>query len=344
MLPELRTPYLLFLGGESRLTFAKTASGIAQWCPERVAGQLRFPGNTLDLGVMDLTVAEAVDAGVGSLVIGVAPVGGAIGAEWVDVLLEAATAGVDIVNGLHHRLENVPGLSAAAAASGSALVNVRVPPLELPVGDGRKRSGRRLLTVGTDCAAGKKYTALSLSRALVARGVNATFRATGQTGIMIAGAGIPIDSVPGDFISGAAETISPDNTPDHWDVIEGQGSLFNASYAGVSLGLLHGSQPDAIVVCHEAGKTHIDSCHDLRLPSLAECIDLNLACARLTNPSVRCVGISINTSGLKASERHAYLQRMQQDIGLPCIDPILQGCEAIVEELLEVPPTEVGAA
>lgn len=331
---QLRSPYLLFLGEVDSATFVKTAAGIAHWRPERVAGQFRFPGNTLDLGLTDMTIAQAAEAGVGSLVIGVAPVGGLIGASWAPVLVEAAAVGIDIVNGLHHRLEDVPGLPEAANASGAALINVRIPPHNLPVGNGRKRSGRRLLTVGTDCAVGKKYTALAVTESLRNFGQVATFRATGQTGIMISGSGIPIDSVPADFISGAAELISPDNEAEHWDVIEGQGSLFNASYAGVSLGLLHGSQPDAIVVCHEAGKTMIDSCDDLPLPSIEACIALNLQCGRLTNPAVRCVGVSVNTSGLAAEEREPYLRKLAEETGLPCVDPVLQGCDAIARALL----------
>ncbi len=128
----------------------------------------------------------------------------------------------------------------------------------MPAGTGRKRSGQRVLTVGTDCALGKKYTALALTQALQAQGAKATFRATGQTGIMIAGAGVAIDAVIADFIAGAAETLSPDNAPDHWDVIEGQGALFHPAYAGVTLGLLHGSQPDALVLCHDPSRTTIE--------------------------------------------------------------------------------------
>ncbi len=148
------------------------------------------------------------------------------------------------------------------------MIDVRVPPPGIPIATGRKRSGRRLLTVGTDCALGKKYTALALARAFAARGVPTDFRATGQTGIMIAGAGIPMDAVVADFEAGAAEMLSPDAPPDHWDVIEGQGSLFHPSYACVSLGLLHGSQPDVIVVCHEPGRTGIVGLDAYRLPGL----------------------------------------------------------------------------
>ena len=285
---SMQAKYLVFIGEVSDLTYAKTASGMVQWCPDQVAGQLRFSGNTLDLGVPDLTLQQAVDAGARSFIIGVAPVGGTLSDQWVSVICEAARLGMDIVSGLHTRLEDIAGLSDIAEDTDVQLINVRVPPANIPVGNGQKRSGNRVLMVGTDCSVGKKYTALSLTNSLKSLGVDATFRATGQTGIMIAGTGIPVDAVVSDFVSGAAELISPANHADHWDVIEGQGSLFNASYAGVSLGLLHGSQPDAIVVCHDAAREHIISCSGHKVPSLAECIDLNLQCARLTNPKVRC--------------------------------------------------------
>ncbi len=245
-----------------------------------------------------------------------------------------AAAGFDIVSGLHHRLEEFPGLVATAESSGARLINVRAPADNLPIGTGEKRSGRRLLTVGTDCAIGKKYSALSITQCMKARGVNADFRATGQTGIMIAGQGVPADAVVADFIAGAAEVVSPANTEDHWDVIEGQGSLFNPSYAGVSLGLLHGSQPDAIVVCHDPTREVIDTARHLPLPGVAECIDLHLRCARLTNPDVRCVGVSVNTSGLDSGRRESYLAELSAELDLPCVDPIQDGCDAIVDEII----------
>jgi uncharacterized NAD-dependent epimerase/dehydratase family protein len=330
---RVKGPCLLFLGCTDDPVTAKTALGITQWCPERVAGQLRFEGNTLDLGVPDMNVPQALAAGVKSLIIGVAPVGGAIDQRWLAVLTEAAAAGLDVVSGLHTPLEAFSDVVQAAKASGSALINVRTPPANLPVGNGIKRSGKRVLTVGTDCAVGKKYTALALTKSLHDLGVKATFRATGQTGIMIAGNGIPIDAVVSDFVAGAAELVSPENDPDHWDVIEGQGSLFNPSYAGVSLGLLHGSQADAIVVCHDASRQAISSCPHMPLPSIADCIELNLRCGRLTNPEIRCVGISVNTSGLVSSERQAYLAAISQQTGLPCVDSMIDGCSAIAENI-----------
>jgi len=291
---------------------------------------LRFPGCTVDLGVPDLTIAEAVKAGVGSLLIGVAPVGGSVPAQWWQVMEEAALAGLDIVCGLHLKLADNPSIVAAAKRSGVRLIDVRVPPARLPVGTGLKRSGKRVLMVGSDCAIGKKYTALALDQAMREAGMKSTFRASGQTGIMIAGEGIPIDAVVADFISGAAELLSPDNDDDHWDVIEGQGSLFHPGYSGVSLGLLHGSQPDALVVCHDATRTAVSGWEHYALPTVAECIELHQVVGRRTNPRIRCVGISVNTSGLSEHARSEYLSNLSTEAGLPCVDPLIEGCGAIV--------------
>ncbi len=335
---QLNAPYLILIGSMADPTFAKTGFGIVQWRPDLVAGQLRFPGCTLDLGVPDMTVAEAVKSGVRSLVIGVAPVGGVVPDYWWDTIVEAAKAGLDIVCGLHFKLADFPAVAAAARESGARLIDVRNPPRKLPVGTGIKRSGKRVLMVGTDCAIGKKYTALALDAAMRAAGMKSTFRATGQTGIMLAGEGIAIDAVIADFIAGAAEAISPDNDADHWDVIEGQGSIFHPGYSGVSLGLLHGSQPDAFVLCHDATRTTVSGFEHYSLPSVREAIDMHVAMGRRTNPAIRCVGISVNTSMLAADKRLDYLQRLSAETGLPCVDPIIDGCGAILEHIKQLFP------
>src|SRR6185503_8511421 len=185
-----------------------------------------------------------------------------------------------------------------------------------PVASGRRRTGRRLLTVGTDCAVGKKYTALALARELRARGVDATFRATGQTGILIAGSGIPIDAVVSDFVAGAAETLSPDAAPDHWDVVEGQGSLFHPAYAGVTLGLVHGTQPDLLVLCHEASRREIDDYPDHPIPLLAEALRRYREAAALTNPGVEWLGVSLNTGGLAAAAGEQALEAARAETTL----------------------------
>jgi uncharacterized NAD-dependent epimerase/dehydratase family protein len=252
-------------------------------------GQLRLTADTVDLGLPDYDVAAAAGDGAKTLVIGTAVIGGAIPEAWIDLLVGALHAGLDVAAGVHTRLSSIDRLVEAASQSGRKLIDVRVPPPHIPVGTGVKRPGKRLLTVGTDCALGTKYTALALEREMKAQGFNVDFRATGQTGIMIAGSGIPIDAVVADFVSGAAEMVSPSNDEDHWDVIEGQGSVFHPGYSPVSVGLLVGSQPDAFVVCTEAGRTHIEGWPSFELPSIDAVIERTLDIGRQVNPTIRCV-------------------------------------------------------
>ncbi len=330
---KLDAPYLILIGDLTDPTYAKTGLGIVDWRPELVAGQLRFDGCTVDMGVPDMSVAEAAAAGVKSLLIGVAPVGGLVPDNWWDSIEEAAAAGLDIICGLHFKLAEFPKLVTAAEISGARLIDIRNPPKRLPVGTGIKRSGKRVLMVGTDCAVGKKYTALALERAMHEVGMDATFRATGQTGIMLAGEGLPVDSVVADFISGAAELISPANEADHWDVIEGQGSIFHPGYSGVSLGLLHGSQPDALVLCHDATRKNVSGFEHYPLPGIADAIEQHLMMGRRTNPGIRFVGISVNTSKLPANEREGYLHELSKQTGLPSVDCMIDGCSTIVTRI-----------
>lgn len=321
----LPAPYLLFLGDTVEPGFAKTAFGLRDWAGDRCLGEYALSGATVSTGLQRLTPAEAAARGARALVIGVANPGGVIPPGWMPTLLDALDAGLDLVAGMHARLSDMAPLREAAARRGRALFDLRVPPPNLPIANGRKRAGRRLLTVGTDCALGKKYTALAIARGLSARGVDATFRASGQTGIMIAGEGIAIDAVIADFAAGAAELLSPDAHPDHIDVIEGQGSLFHPSYASVSLALLHGSQPDLFVVCHEPGRTAILGHPAFALPSIEALIDQTVALGRLTNPAIRCAGISLNTGSLDAGAAMAVIAETGQRTGLPVADPIRGG-------------------
>ena len=333
---QLSAPYLILIGDLEDPTYAKTGLGIVDWRPDLVAGQLRFGDCELDMGVPDMTVAEAASTGVKSLLIGVAPIGGVVPDSWWIHIEEAARAGMDIICGLHFKLSEFPKVVAAAEVSGARLIDVRNPPANLPVGTGIKRSGKRVLMVGTDCAIGKKYSALALDKAMREAGMNSTFRATGQTGIMLAGEGLPIDAVVADFISGAAELISPDNDDDHWDVIEGQGSLLNPSYSGVTLGLLHGSQPDALVLCHDAARTEtLEVFGDYPIPELDEVIDDALRLARRTRPGCFCAGVSVNTSAMTDFERVGYLGKLQDHLGIPCVDPVAIGMTPIANFMLK---------
>ena len=331
---QLRKPYLLFLGDVTLKSDAKTAFGLRDWCGADVLGEWSLPETTVSLGLPRLAPAQAAQQGAGSIVIGVAAVGGVLPPQWLAELEAALDAGLDVVSGQHSRLTSFPTLVQAAQRSGARLIDVRHSDQVFPSGTGRKRSGKRVLTVGTDCALGKKYTALALTRALQELGVAATFRATGQTGVMIAGAGVAIDAVVADFVAGAAEQLSPDNAPDHWDVIEGQGALFHPAYAGVTLGLLHGSQPDALVLCHDPSRATIETYPDFPMPDLQVAIDRYVEAARLTNRAVRCVGLSINSSTLSDEAWARYATEQSQRLKLPVVDPLRGGVEALAKALL----------
>nr|WP_246623963.1 DUF1611 domain-containing protein [Sphingomonas colocasiae] len=331
----LSPPYLLFLGDAPAANHAKTAFGLKDWAPELCIGEYGC-GTAVSIGLPVMTPDEAHERGARSMVIGVVNLGGFIPDSWIAPLVRAMEAGLDIVSGMHGRLSDRAELADAASRLGRRLVDVRIPPAGIPIANGRKRSGRRLLTVGTDCALGKKYTALALTRAFRARGLAADFRATGQTGIMIAGSGVPIDAVVSDFVAGAAEMISPEASADHWDVIEGQGSILHPSYAGVSLGLLHGSQPDVIVVCHEPGRTSMAGLPDFAVPDISEVMELCLALGGRTNPAIRCGGISMNSSALGADEARRLMTKESARLGLPVADPIRGGeaFDALVDACL----------
>jgi len=330
---KIEVPFAVFLGDVVDPNLAKTALGLVEWRADNCRGQVSLPGCRIDAGVPNLTIAGARQIGVRSLIIGSAAVGGGIPNHWVSPLRDAAMSGIDIVAGLHIRLASLPGLAEAAEAGSARLIDVRVPPTNIPVGSGRRRTGKRLLTVGTDCVCGKKYTALAIDRELRVRGQKSDFRATGQTGIMIAGHGVPMDAVVADFLTGAAEVLSPDNLPDHWDVIEGQGSIFHPGYLQVTVGLLVGSQPDAFVVCHDPRRKAVSGWPDFPLPSIAAVIKQTIAVGALTNPAIRCVGVALNTSKVPNAERNALLEQYAGDTGLPCIDPLIDGVGPIVDRL-----------
>ena len=333
----IASPYLLFLGDAPDIATAKTAAGIRQWRGELCAGQLRLPGCRVDLGLPDLTPREAQSRGIRTLIIGIANDGGFIAPHWVPSIVDALEAGLDVASGLHEPLAGVPEIAAAAKRTGQQLIEVRQPAESFMPGTGRKRSGLRLLTVGTDCAVGKKYTALAIEKELRSRGVDADFRATGQTGIFISGRGIAVDSVVSDFVSGAAEWLSPAAAPQHWDVIEGQGSLFHPAYAGVTLGLIHGSQPDVMVLCHDFARTGIADYEGYAIPSYEACFEAYLAAARLTNPAARFAGVSLNTSSVDEAAAGRAVADVSDRTGLPCCDPIRHGVAPIVDRILKAP-------
>jgi len=329
----IQTPYLLFLGDAPDHLAAKVAQGIRDWRPDNAVGQYRMEGCQTSVGLTDMDLAQARAAGAKTLVIGVANRGGKISQAWKKVLVMALEEGFDLASGLHNLLRDEPDLVAVAEATGRALHDVRVPEDEYPIANGVKRTGKRCLAVGTDCSVGKMYTGLAMDREMKARGLNSSFRATGQTGILITGNGVPLDAVVADFMAGAVEWLTPDNDADHWDHIEGQGSLFHVSYSGVTMALIHGGQPDALILSHEPTRTHMRGLPDYDLPTLEALRDTALPLARIANPACQVVGVSVNTAAMGEAEALEYLASVEARMGLPTVDPFRQGAGRLVDAL-----------
>ena len=329
----ISTPYLLFLGDAPDQLSAKVAQGIKDWRPENAVGQFRLPGCGADLGLNDLTLQEAFDASAKTLVIGVANRGGVISAAWKQVLIDALRMGFDLASGLHNLLRDEPDLVDEAVANGRKLHDVRVPSVEYPIANGKKRSGKRCLAVGTDCSVGKMYTAMAMDELMRKRDMKSSFRATGQTGILITGDGVPLDAVIADFMAGSVEYLTPDNDDDHWDLIEGQGSLFHVSYSGVTMALIHGGQPDALILCHEPTRAHMRGLPEYQQPSLEALRDMALALAKVANPACQVVAISVNTQHMEDAAARAYLSELETQLDLPATDPFRYGAEKLVDAL-----------
>lgn len=329
----IETPYLLFLGDAPDGLAAKVAQGIRDWRPENVVGQMRLPNCGADVKVPDMTLAEAREAGAKTLVIGVANRGGVISEAWKAELHGALDMGFDLASGLHNLLRDETDLAAKAKDLGRNLFDVRVPQVRYPIANGKPRTGKRCLAVGTDCSVGKMYTSLAMDREMKARGLKSTFRPTGQTGILVTGDGVPLDAVVADFMAGAVEWLTPDNDADHWDMIEGQGSLFHASYSGVSLALIHGGQPDALILSHEPTRKHMRGLPEYELPSLETLRDMALPLARVVNPACEVVGVSVNTAALGEDEALSYLEGVEARLGLPTVDPFRQSAGRLVDAL-----------
>ena len=329
----IQTPYLLFLGDAPDQLAAKVAQGIKDWRPGNAVGQFRMDGCGADLGIADMTLEDGLAAGAKTLVIGVANRGGFISDAWKEILVKALGMGYDIASGLHNLLRDEDELVAAARVNGRTLFDVRIPSVAYPIANGQNRTGKRCLAVGTDCSVGKMYTGLAMDAEMQKRGMKSTFRPTGQTGILITGGGVPLDVVIADFMAGAVEYLTPDNDADHWDHIEGQGSLFHVSYSGVTMALIHGGQPDAIVLAHEPTRTHMRGLPEYDLPSLEALRDMVLLIARVANPACQIVGISVNTQHLSDAEFEGYLAEVEARMGLPAVDPFRQGAGRLVDAL-----------
>lgn len=329
----IETPYLLFLGDAPDQLGAKVAQGIRDWRPDNVIGQLRMGGCNADVSVADMDLAAAKASGAKTMVIGVANRGGMISPAWKRILIEALEQGLDLASGLHNLLRDEADLVACAKAHGRQLHDVRIPSVKYPIATGVKRSGKRCLAVGTDCSVGKMYTALAMDREMKARGLKSTFRATGQTGILVTGDGVPLDAVIADFMAGAVEYLTPDNDADHWDMIEGQGSLFHVSYSGVTLALVHGGQPDALVLSHEPTRPHMRGLPGYALPSLEAVRDMSVSLARVANPKAEVIGISINTAAMGEDEALTYMEGVEKRMGLPTVDPFRQDAGRLCDAL-----------
>ncbi len=336
MITELRDisrPYLIFLGDIVDPLDAKIATGLKHWRFDDCFGQVRLTSEALDVGLPSHTLESARKSGVRTAILGGSPAGGRLPESWIEFAADALTLGFDVVSGLHDRLTDQPRLKGLAETFGRRLIDIRHSDARFPIGSPRRRNGRRILTVGTDTCVGKKFTALSMTEAMRRTGYDVSFRATGQTGLLISGGGIVIDGVASDFVSGAVEVLSPSADIDHWDVIEGQGSLLHPSHAAVTLGLVHGAQPDYLILCHVAGTQSLVDWPEISIPSLNNYADLYLEAAYLTNPEARVLGLSINTSALQTDKVDTVLQKISDDTGYVTVDPIAKGVSGLVELL-----------
>jgi uncharacterized NAD-dependent epimerase/dehydratase family protein len=327
--------YLIVADGEFGPMSSKTANAIIRYQPERVVGVLDrehagrsvhdvlgFGGPTPVVGSMREGLALHPDA----VLIGIAPVGGRLPDEWRRWLAEALEGGCDLVSGLHTFLADDPLLASRAKAAGGTITDIRRPPAAVPVASGRARllDAYVVLTVGTDCNVGKMTAQLQLVRGLQARGLRTRFVATGQTGIMLEGWGIAVDAVVADFIAGAAEQITLAGAQDA-DVVlvEGQGSINHPGYSGVTLGLLHGSCPSGLILCHQAGRERIDDGREqwLAIPPLTEYVSLYEAIGSAVH-ATRVIGISLNTYYLDETAARAACAAAERETGLPATDPV----------------------
>ena len=331
----IKTPYLLFLGDAPDQLAAKVAQGVKDWRPNICLGQLKLPGCKADLNLKNYTLEEAKKEGAKTLVIGVANRGGKFSDSLKETLCNAIELNFDIASGLHNLLTEDKDLVNLSKLNNSDLIDVRKPKDDFPIGNGKKRTGKRCLTIGTDCSVGKMYSSLAIEKEMRSRGMKVSFRATGQTGILISGKGIPLDAIVADFMAGAVEILSPDNEEDHWDIIEGQGSLFHVSYSGVTMALIHGGQPDHIILCHEPTRTHMRGLPDFKLPTLEDLYEMVLPIAKISNPNCQISGICINTKNMEHYSREKLKNEIEETFRLPTVDPFIDGTKKIVDRLIQ---------
>jgi uncharacterized NAD-dependent epimerase/dehydratase family protein len=350
-----RATYLIYAEGSFGILSSKTATSAIRYLPERVAAVIdstnagRTVQDVLGFGgsiPVVASVAEGIARGVvkpSAILVGIAPRGGQLPPGAKELIIEAASRGLDIVSGLHIYLSDIAEVREAAAAAGVEIVDLRRPPEDIPVATGlaREVDAFTVLMVGTDCNLGKMTAGLELKYGLEKTGERVSFAPTGQTGILIEGWGIAVDSVISDFTAGAAEQLvlrgAREAGPGGIVLVEGQGSLIHPGYSGVTLGLLHGSLPEAMILCHDAARTKIRSegVYDfVRMPSLAEAVRLNEAALAWIRPAP-VIGIALKTNDLSEADAREAILRAEAETGLPATDPVRFGPGALVDAIRE---------
>lgn len=324
----------------------KTAISLLRYRPQDIVAVIdratagRTAGDLLGLGgeiPIVGTVEETFSMAPEALVIGIAPFGGGLPSAWRQQILAAIGHGMDIISGLHFMLADDEEFSAAARARGVHLIDVRRAPEDLEVATfAGHRPGAHVVTfVGSDCAVGKMTAALEVRAAAVRMGLSAGFVATGQTGIMLEGGGIAIDRVIGDFMAGAMERLVIEAAERYdWVFVEGQGSLLHPAYSGVTLALIHGSAPDAMILVHPPNQTQIDS-YPVAIPPLSRLVRIYEEAAGWVKPA-RVAGIALNTRGMTEEAARAAIRAAEADTGLPATDPVRYGGERLVTAVAEL--------
>ncbi|HXE56728.1 MAG TPA: DUF1611 domain-containing protein [Gemmatimonadales bacterium] len=353
--------FLILADGEFGPLTSKTANSVIRYLPDRTVGVLdrSKAGKTVQEvlgfgGALPIvaTMREGLALGPTAVLVGIAPMGGRLPEQWRSWLVEAIEAGCDLWSGLHTFLADDPVLAAKARERGTKILDLRRPPADLPVASGKAKHVEPLvvLTVGTDCNVGKMTAQLQLTKALNARGRRTRFVATGQTGIMIEGWGIAVDAVVADFIAGAAERLVLEGSKDADIVlVEGQGSINHPGYSGVTLGLLHGSCPDALILCHQATRRYIGDYREaawLRIPPLSRYIQWYESLGSAVHPT-RVIGVCLNTFDLTEEEARRACEEAARETGLPATDPVRFDPAPLVDAVLEAErrhrPAAVGA-
>jgi uncharacterized NAD-dependent epimerase/dehydratase family protein len=318
--------------------YGKTARGVIRYGADPVVAVLdsRRAGESYDGIPIVAGVEEALPYGPTTALVGVATVGGRLAPEWRAILRSCIEAGLDVEAGMHEFLGDDSELAELAARHGVELRDLRRPPADLDVatGENLRHGARVVLTVGSDCAIGKKTVAIELDREAARRGLRSVFVPTGQTGIMIAGWGIAVDAVVADFLAGAAERLVVEGAR-RGDLlfVEGQGSLVHPGYSGVTLGLYHGSAPHALVLCHAAGTDEIEGCPGHPIPPLAELVEL-YEHTSLPARRARVVALALNTAGLEEGQARAAVAAATEETGLPAGDPVRFGAGELLEAVL----------